>query len=229
LKADLSIGVIVPVLNERAGLPALIKRIAAMPADEVVIVDGGSTDGSCLILDASALRWITAPSGRAAQMNAGAMLSESDILLFIHSDTEIGACCFPAIKAAMQDGATVGGRFDVKLSGSHPAFRMIERLINLRSRLSGISTGDQCLFVRRSVFERMAGFPLQPLMEDIEFSKQLKRLGRIACLHQRVTTSSRRWQQHGIVKTVLLMWRLRLLYWLGVPAERLAAAYRQVR
>lgn len=229
MKADLSIAVIVPVLNEQGALPALIKRIDAMPYDDVVIVDGGSTDGSCLILDASALRWITAPSGRAAQMNAGAILCRSDILLFIHSDTEIDACCFAAIKAAMQDSATVAGRFDVTLSGRHPAFRIIERLINLRSRLSGISTGDQCLFVRRSVFERMGGFALQPLMEDIEFSKRLKRRGRIACLHQRVTTSSRRWQQHGIIKTVLLMWRLRLLYWLGVPAERLAAAYRQVR
>jgi len=229
LKAELSIAVIVPVLNEQAALPALIDRLKMLSVDEVVVVDGGSMDGTCDLLDVSGLRWITAPAGRAVQMNTGSAICLSDIYLFIHSDTEIDSSCFDAIKAAMQHPETVGGRFEVRLSGGHPALRMIAWFINLHSRLSGISTGDQCLFVRRSVFMRMGGFPELPLMEDIEFSKRLKRQGRIACLRERVTTSSRRWEQHGILKTVLLMWCLRLLYWLGVPAARLATMYRQAR
>jgi len=162
-------------------------------------------------------------------MNAGASTCVSDIFLFIHSDTEINSCCIESMMAVMQRSETVGGRFDLCLSGRHPALRMIEWFINLRSRLSGISTGDQGIFVRRSAFEHLGGFPDIPLMEDIAFSRRLKRYGHIACLRQRVTTSSRRWEQHGIYNTILLMWRLRLLYWLGVPAERLAEMYREAR
>lgn len=129
----------------------------------------------------------------------------------------------------MRDESTVGGCFALRLSGSHPAFRIIEWFINVRSRLTRISTGDQCQFVRRDLFEVMGGFPEQPLMEDVEFARRLKRAGRIACLRDKVTTSSRRWEQHGILRTMLLMWKLRLLYWLGVAPERLAANYRDAR
>jgi len=127
----------------------------------------------------------------------------------------------------MQNASCVGGRFDVSLSGPGFALRLIAWFINIRSRLSGISTGDQCQFVRRSVFEAMGGFPEQALMEDVEFSKRLKRHGRIACLREKVLTSSRRWEAHGVVRTVWLMWTLRFLYWLGVSPEKLAMMYRR--
>ncbi|MDX8405373.1 MAG: TIGR04283 family arsenosugar biosynthesis glycosyltransferase [Mariprofundus sp.] len=229
MTAEASIAVIVPVLNEQAALPLLLKRLQGLAVAEVVVVDGGSVDGSRELLDGAGIRWLSAGPGRAAQMNAGAATCEAGVLLFAHSDNVLDATSIAAIKAAMVQPECVGGRFDLRLSGTHPALRMIAWFINLRSRLSGISTGDQCQFVRRSVFERMGGFADLPLMEDIDFSKRLKRLGRIASLRQRVTTSSRRWENDGIINTVLLMWRLRLLYWLGVPAERLAHMYRQAR
>lgn len=130
----------------------------------------------------------------------------------------------------MRDENCVGGHFNIRLSGSLPAFRIIEWFINTRSRLTGISTGDQCQFVRREAFEELGRFPDQPLMEDVEFSRRLKRIGRsTVCLRDKVTTSSRRWEQHGILKTVLLMWKLRLYYWFGVTPDRLAALYRDAR
>jgi len=162
-------------------------------------------------------------------MNAGAAESSADILLFIHVDTELNSSHIEDIKAAMRDPIVVGGRFDVRLSGLHPAFRMIEIMMNLRSRLTKISTGDQAIFVRREVFDNIGGFPDQPLMEDIEFSRLLKKKGEIACLQRKIVTSSRRWEKYGIVRTVILMWRLRLLYWLGVSPARLAATYREAR
>lgn len=226
---ELSLAIVVPVFNEEAVLPEWIVKAQQWGADELIVVDGGSTDHTCRLLADSHIRWISSILGRAAQMNAGFQECKSDIILFIHSDTIINSSHLLAVKQAMQDKSVVGGRFDVRLSGDGFAFRVIAYFINLRSRLSGISTGDQCQFVRRSVFERMGGFPEQALMEDIEFSKRLKRYGKIACLRQKVVTSSRRWESHGIIRTVLLMWKLRFLYWLGVSPEKLAQAYRQAR
>jgi len=162
-------------------------------------------------------------------MNAGAGTCKSDIILFIHIDTELGAGYISAIESVMRQLGMAGGRFDIRLSGNHPAYRIIAWFMNVRSRLTKISTGDQAIFVRREVFERMGGFADLPLMEDIEFSTRLKREGHIACLRQTVTTSSRRWQSYGIIRTILLMWKLRFLYWLGTPAGKLAAIYRDVR
>lgn len=223
------IAVIVPLLNEASGLPRLLDALARCGAGEVLAVDGGSADGTREILEKSGVRWLPERPGRAVQMNAGARAAGADILLFLHADTCIGPAHIGAVREAMRDPHVVGGRFDVRLSGSHPALRVIERLINLRSRLSRISTGDQAMFVRREVFETMGGFAEIPLMEDVEFSVRLKRLGKIACLRQTVLTSSRRWERHGIVRTVLLMWRLRLLFALGVSPEKLAASYRDAR
>ncbi|MDQ6959719.1 MAG: TIGR04283 family arsenosugar biosynthesis glycosyltransferase, partial [Mariprofundaceae bacterium] len=163
--------------------------------------------------------------GRAFQMNAGAEQSESDILLFLHADTNLFSSHIEDVERVMCGPDVVGGRFDVRLSGNHPAFRVIEFFMNWRSRLTKISTGDQAMFVRRKVFERMGGFPEQPLMEDVEFSRCLKREGHIVCLHSRVTTSSRRWEKHGIVRTVLLMWWLRFRYWLGASPAALKRLY----
>ena len=224
-----TVAVIVPTLNERERLPKLLEMLAGLSADEVILVDGRSTDDSDQLLAESGFQWIKSLSGRAVQMNRGAGECTSDILLFIHADTDICSSHISAVKEAMRSDNSVGGRFDVHLSGNHPAFRLIEWMINLRSRLTKISTGDQCQFVHRTVFESLGGFPEQPLMEDIEFSKRLKRLGAMACLRDKVTTSSRRWEQSGIVRTIVLMWKLRLLYWLGISPERLAAMYCDAR
>jgi len=224
-----SIAIIVPVFNEEHVVPALMAQLPQLGANEWIVVDGGSTDATCRLLNESAIHWIHSGFGRAAQMNAGAKACKSEILLFIHVDTSIDSSHMLALKQAMQNKSVVGGRFDVSLSGGGLVLRVIAWFINARSRLTGISTGDQCQFVRRSVFERMGGFPEQALMEDIEFSKRLKRLGTIVCLREKVVTSSRRWQAHGIMPTVWLMWKLRLLYWLGVSPEKLASMYQQVR
>ena len=215
-----------PVLNEAKMLPAFLERARDWPVDELVFVDGGSRDATPRLLAEAGARWMTSRAGRAIQMNAGARATKSDILVFIHADTAISSSNFEAIRRVMRDERVVGGRFDVRLSGRQPAFRVIEFFINLRSRLTRIATGDQAIFVRRSVFERLGGFPEQPLMEDVEFSRRLKRLGRIACLRERVVTSSRRWERHGIARTVWLMWSLRLGYWLGADPERLRRRYR---
>lgn len=223
------IGVVVPVLNEAAILPACLERLRRLGADAQILVDGGSDDGSETLLRASGMPWMQAARGRAGQMNAGAANVDGDILLFLHADTIMHASHLEAVRQAMADPAYVGGRFDIRLQGSHPALGLIAALINLRSRISRIATGDQAIFVRRRAFEDMGGFADIPLMEDVEFGRRLRRLGRIACLGDRVCTSARRWERHGIVRTVLLMWWLRLRFWLGADPSALARIYRDAR
>lgn len=230
LKTETSIAVIVPVFNEAQVLRESLQHFVDLKADELLFVDGGSSDNTLEILSQFGLNWISSTLGRAAQMNAGSKMLNSTILLFIHIDTALSESHLLTIKQLMsQSPKTVGGRFDVRLSGHHPAFRVIENMINMRSRLSKISTGDQAMFVRREVFEAMGGFADIPLLEDVEFSRRLKRIGQIACLHQQVVTSSRRWQLHGIVKTVWLMWKIRLLYWFNMSPQKLAILYRDAR
>ncbi len=229
LETEPTVAVIVPVLNEQAVLPGMVDMLLHLPVDGVVIVDGGSDDGSRELLRDSTLTWIDSMPGRARQMNAGSTNCKCDILLFIHADMILYSSHIEALKKRMACSGYVGGRFDVQLSGAHPIFRVIEWMINVRSRLTRISTGDQCIFVRRTSFERLGGFPEQPLMEDVEFSKRLKKSGRVACLTERVVTSSRRWEQFGILKTVVLMWKLRFLYWAGVAPDRLAKLYSRAR
>ena len=227
---DLSVAMIVPVLNEEQSLQQHIAKFKALEKDcYIIFCDGDSDDETCVLLQKHALNYCHSPRGRALQMNAGASACDSDILVFIHADTTISSSDIELMKETMQDKSIVGGRFDVHLSGDQFTFRIIEFMINIRSRMTGISTGDQCQFVRRSVFEEMGGFPEQALMEDVEFSKQLKRYGKIACLKNKVVTSSRRWKKHGMIKTVILMWKLRLLYWLGTPPEKLADIYHHAR
>jgi len=203
--------------------------LALLDADEVILVDGESTDGTGRLLDESGFFYYKSRPGRAIQMNKGAEMCQSDVILFLHADTKITAALLNRVRNVMRDPGIVGGRFDLSLSGLHPIFRLIEFMINLRSRMSKISTGDQAMFVRRGVFKKLGGFPDQPLMEDIEFSKCLKHIGRIACLRDKVTTSSRRWEKHGMIKTVMLMWQLRFLYWLGVTPKRLVELYYHAR
>lgn len=219
------LSIILPVLDEAAGIAASLDALRPLRAagHEVIVVDGGSRDGTVALAAPRADRVIAAPRGRARQMNAGAVAAQGDALLFLHADTRLpeGAATVIADALARHDW----GRFDVRIEGRPATLRGVAALMNLRSRATGIATGDQAMFVTRAAFDATGGFPDQPLMEDIELSKRLKCLGAPACLRARVTTSGRRWERHGIWRTILLMWRLRFAYWRGVPAERLVARY----
>lgn len=220
-----NLSIVIPVLNERETLGATLSALQPLRAQgcEIVVVDGGSEDGTPALARAGADRVMAAPRGRARQMNAGARAANGEVLLFLHADTRLP----PEAACLIVNGlAHAGwGRFDVRLSGRQPALRVIERLMNWRSRLTGIATGDQAIFVRREWFAAVGGFPDVPLMEDVALCRRLKKLGLPHCLAQRAITSSRRWETGGIVRTVLLMWRLRLAYFFGADPARLARRY----
>ena len=218
--------VIVPALDEEDALDATIAAARQPGVLEIIVVDGGSRDGTVAMARMRADRVLCAERGRANQMNAGAASARGDVLLFLHADTRLPPGCHPAITRALADQRVVGGRFDLRLDAPGLPYRVIETMISRRSRLTRVATGDQAIFARRSVFERLGGYPPLPLMEDIAFCQALKRAGRIACLRERVVTSARRWQQRGVVRTVVLMWVLRLAYYAGVSPARLARAYR---
>ncbi len=222
-----ALSVIVPVLNEAAGVAATLHALAPLRSDghELIVVDGGSTDGTTALCQTRANQVIVSPRGRARQMNAGAALAQGTVLLFLHADTQLPPDAARLVLAAIAGGA-VWGRFDVRIAGSSLMFPVIARFMNWRSRWSGIATGDQAIFVRRDVFERVGGFNDQPLMEDIELSRRLRAIARPACLRACVQTSGRRWEARGVWPTIVLMWRLRWRYWRGAPAEELAKAYR---
>ncbi|MGB0061376.1 TIGR04283 family arsenosugar biosynthesis glycosyltransferase, partial [Candidatus Binatus sp.] len=172
---------------------------------------------------------IVAPRGRARQMNAGARAAHGDTLAFVHADTIVPATFAADIASALSDPAVVGGRFDVQLDASSLPYRIIGAMISLRSRISRTGTGDQAIFVRRGVFDRLGGFPDLELCEDLEFSRRLKRAGRVACLRARVTTSARRWTRDGVARTVVRMWLIRAMYLMGVPPARLKRIYADTR
>ncbi len=220
-----NVSIVVPVLNEAQQLTALMNRLRLLQdqVNEIIVVDGGSDDGSLEKL-ANEFTVIQAPKGRAQQMNAGAAQATSTWIVFLHADTQLT----PAHISEMVGSASMfqWGRFNVKLDARGLAYRVIEWFINQRSRLSSIATGDQCIFVRKRFFDEMGGFANLPLMEDVEFCKRAKRRAKPACLGKTVATSARRWQQFGVIKTVLLMWKLRLYFWLGVSADDLAKQYR---
>jgi len=220
------LSIIVPTLNEADHIRALLRDLAParQAGHEVVLVDGGSRDGTVALAAEGADRSIEATRGRAEQMNAGAKAAAGDILWFLHADTRLPAGAHAAVLAACGAGA-VWGRFDVRLSGRPRVLRLVERLMNLRSRLTGIATGDQGIFVTRVAFEQAGGFPDIPLMEDIALSTALRRQCSPACLRIRILTSSRRWEEQGPIRTILLMWRLRLAYALGADPHRLARRY----
>jgi len=221
------VSIIVPVLDEAAGVADVLDALAPMRTQghEVIVVDGGSTDGTVALCQSRADRVIDAPRGRARQMNAGAAAASGTMLLFLHADTQLPAGAAALVLGAISQGA-VWGRFDVRITGQSAMLPVIARCRNWRSRLSGIATGDQAIFVRRDVFERVGGFPDQPLMEDIEISRRLRAIASPACLRDCVQTSGRRWESRGVWRTIVLMWQLRWRYWRGVPAEELARAYR---
>jgi rSAM/selenodomain-associated transferase 2 len=200
--------------------------VARFPGAEIILVNGGSTDATATIGARSPqVRLLSSPRGRARQMNEGARAARGDVLLFLHADTLLPDGALAAVGAAVGDPGVVAGRFDVRFDNPRPVFRMIAWFMNQRSRRSGISTGDQAIFVRREVFEALGGYPDIPLMEDVELCRRLKRRGRLAALRLRVTTSSRKWEREGAVGTILLMWALRFLYMVGVPPARLHRWY----
>jgi rSAM/selenodomain-associated transferase 2 len=218
------LSVVVPALNEAEAISRTVQQ-ARTPGVEIVVVDGGSADETMARAGAHADLVLGGARGRAAQMNLGARAAQGEVLLFLHADTLLPRGYARAVRCALADPRAVAGRFDVRLDAQGPSYALIGRLISFRSRLSGVATGDQAIFVRRTVFERIGGFPSLPLMEDIAFSRMLKRHGRIVPLRATVLTSARRWQRHGIVRTVVLMWCLRSAYHLGVPPAWLRRWY----
>ena len=224
------LSVVVPTLNEGSGIRETLAALrTGAPNAEIIVVDGGSSDQCVDVARKLADRVIATSRGRALQMNAGAALGSGDILAFVHADTRVPYSFENDIFAALADTGIVGGRFDVKLDDPSFAYRLIGSLISLRSRITRTATGDQAIFVRRSVFEALGGFPDFDLCEDLDFSRRLKRAGRVACLHSRVTTSARRWRRDGLARTVLRMWAIRALYLLGVPPSRLKQIYADTR
>jgi rSAM/selenodomain-associated transferase 2 len=221
------LSIIIPALDEADGIVAALQSLTPYRerGAEVIVVDGGSRDQTAALAAPLADRVIVAPRGRAAQMNAGAAIARGGVLLFLHADTRLPPHADGLVLDGLRAPSWTWGRFDVTIEGRHLLLGMIASLMNLRSQLTGIATGDQAMFMNRAAFEAVGGFPDQPLMEDIALSRRLKRLGRPLCLAARVTTSGRRWEAHGVTRTMLLMWRLRLAYFFGAEPTALARRY----
>jgi rSAM/selenodomain-associated transferase 2 len=221
------LSIIVPVLNEGESITDALDALADLRAlgVEVIVVDGGSRDATLLRARTRADRVISAPRGRALQMNAGAEKACGDVLLFLHADTRLPADADHIVLNGLARSGRAWGRFDVKIDGDSPLLVAVAWLMNIRSRLTGIATGDQAIFARRDAFRSIGGFPAIALMEDIALSKRLKRVSRPLCLRACAVTSGRRWDKNGVVSTVLLMWRLRLAYFLGADPKALARQY----
>ena len=221
------ISIVIPVLNEA---PLIAHTLSALQpwraaGHELIVVDGGSDDATIALSEPVVDRIIRSSRGRSRQMNAGARLAEGEVLLFLHADTFLPEGADRLIIDGLNRQGKSWGRFDVRLSGRHFLLRITECLMNWRSRLTGIATGDQGIFVQSRLFEAVGGFPEIELMEDIALSKNLKRQGKPLCLRHRILTSSRRWEKEGILRTILLMWSLRLAYFLGARPRRLARFY----
>ncbi|TDY02837.1 TIGR04283 family arsenosugar biosynthesis glycosyltransferase [Thiohalophilus thiocyanatoxydans] len=222
------LSIIIPTLNEAGSINQTLALLQPLRSrgHEVILVDGGSTDDTVDMARPEVDRILNSDPGRAHQMNVGASQARGDIFWFLHADTLIPELADQIIAAAIDNQSLAWGRFDVRLDGKDVRFRLIALMMNRRSRLSGIATGDQGIFVTRALFEKIGGFAEQPLMEDIEISRRLKRHVRPNCLKQELITSSRRWETRGIWRTVFLMWRLRLRYALGGDPHKLAKLYR---
>nr|WP_192034918.1 TIGR04283 family arsenosugar biosynthesis glycosyltransferase [Halomonas sp. YLGW01] len=224
------LSIIIPTLDEAATLEPQLATLLGLwvCGVEILVVDGGSRDATVTIARRYADRVLSCEPGRARQMNLGAQASRGEHLLFLHADTRLPRRADRRVARAL-DGASCWGRFDIRLTGQRRMLRVVACCMNLRSRLTGIATGDQALFMTRAAFDAVGGYPEQPLMEDIEISRRLKALSRPACLRTRVVSSGRRWERHGPWATILLMWRLRFRYWRGEDSHRLAEEYRHAR
>ena len=223
------LSIIIPTLNEADNIGQLLddlNRGLARYSHEIIVVDGGSNDATVTQVRNRVDHCLSSPPGRAIQLNAGADIACGELLLFLHADSRIPTGSLNSLLLKIDSGVT-WGRFDIRLSGHQFLLRVVEKMMNLRSRLTGIATGDQGLFVRRDLFDRVAGYPPITLMEDIALCRALKKTGPPQCLRAIITSSSRRWQNNGVVRTIMLMWWLRLAYFLGVSPQRLARWYRQ--
>ncbi len=220
------LSVIVPTFNEAAGIEAFLSALAGLRArgHELIVADGGSSDHTVALAIALADKVIQAPKGRAAQMNAGAAQAKNPILLFLHADTYLPEAADQLIADALR-GEKKWGRFDVVLQGHHPLLKLVSTSMNLRSRLTGIATGDQAMFMTRELFNQANGFPPIALMEDIALSRRLRQHCAPASLREKVISSGRRWDQHGLWRTIFFMWRLRLAYFFGADPQQLARRY----
>lgn len=223
----MKLAIVVPALDEAANLARLLPDLARdCPGAAIVVVDGGSRDDTAAVVARQpGARLLASARGRALQMNLGARAADADTLLFLHADTRLPEGAAGAIEAALAEPGVVGGRFDVRFDNEGALFRTIAWFMNARSRASGICTGDQAIFVRRADFEAIGGYPEIPLMEDIELSRRLKRRGRLRALRLRVTTSARKWEREGPLRTIGLMWALRFLHFCGVAPARLHRWY----
>lgn len=221
-----ALSIIVPALNEANGIVDTLSALEPMRGRgaEIIVVDGGSEDRTADLARSYCDRLLLAPRGRAAQMNAGAAVAQGQILLFLHADTRLPVSADQLVRDGLSRNR-VWGRFDVRITGTHPLLPIVATLMNMRSRVTGIATGDQAIFVDRHAFAAAGGFPNIPLMEDIVLSRRLKRLGRPLCLSTAVVTSGRRWETHGVLRTIVLMWCLRLAFFLGAKPAQLARKY----
>jgi rSAM/selenodomain-associated transferase 2 len=222
-----ALSIVMPVLDEQAGIAAALDALAPLRwrGAEVIVVDGGSRDRTVAIARPACDRLLVAPRGRAAQMNAGAATARGRVLLFLHADTMLPGDADRLIADGLARSRRAWGRFDVRIVGTHRLFPLIGAGMNLRSRASGIATGDQAIFVDRDAFAAVGGYPDIALMEDIVLATRLKRLSRPLCLAPQALTSGRRWEKHGVVRTILTMWRLRLAFFLGADPDELATRY----
>lgn len=221
------LSIIVPVLNEAETIARCLAHLGPLRARgaEVIVVDGGSHDATLAQAAPGADRVFAAQRGRASQMQAGAAQASGDVLLFLHADTRLPGGADRLVEAALRSTRRAWGRFDVTIAGRHPFLPVVAALMNLRSRLTGIATGDQAIFATREAFRAVGGYAEIPLMEDIVLSRDLKRISRPVCLAERVTTSGRRWDEHGCLRTIVAMWRLRLAFYFGANPGDLALAY----
>jgi rSAM/selenodomain-associated transferase 2 len=221
------LSIIMPVLNEGERIAGTLASLSDLRAlgTEVIVVDGGSSDATVERAKLQADLVILAARGRALQMNVGAEKASGDVVLFLHADTRLPADAADLVLNGLEKSGRAWGRFDVKIDGRSPSLPMIAWFMSLRSRLTGIATGDQAIFVRRDSFRTVGGFPAIALMEDIALSKRLKRVSKPLCLRQCVTTSGRRWEKNGVLTTMVLMWRLRLAYFFGADPKELARQY----
>jgi rSAM/selenodomain-associated transferase 2 len=225
-----TLSIVMPCLNEAAGIAATLAPLQPLRGRgiEVVVVDGGSSDDTMRLAKPLADRAIVATRGRASQMNAGAAIARGDVLLFLHADCRLPASADHLIIDGLATGAKQWGRFDIAFDGAQPCMRAVAQMMNWRSRLTGIATGDQGIFVTRGLFLAHNGFPDIPLMEDVALSKRLKMQNPPLCLTERITASARRWEEHGVLRTILLMWRLRFAYFVGADPAKLALRYASV-
>lgn len=221
------LSIVVPVLNEAAQIVAALSALAPVRRSgaEVIVADGGSRDGTPDGAAPHCDRVVIAPRGRAAQMNAGAAVAKGDVLLFLHADTRLPADAARQVVLGLAASGRAWGRFDIRIEGRNPLLAVVARMMNLRSRLTGIATGDQAIFVTREAFALVGGYPDIPIMEDIAISRHLVRLTPPLCIGSPVVTSGRRWETQGVIRTILLMWRLRLAFYCGADPAKLARAY----